>query len=103
MRQLLSPRVQALDSTGLPQEKRDQYLRDLRRLCRAFDLLPPSFLLPQESVKSEAAPFDSGGFSTVFKATFKDGVIAVKVLNVTARVEGEKPHKVSGLDPRTSK
>ena len=85
----------------LPQDKRKQYLRYLQKLCSAFDLLPSSFLLPQESVKLEAAPFDSGGYSTVFKATFNKRPIVVKVLNVAARAEQARLHRVSGLDSRT--
>ena len=88
---------------GLHQDKRKRYLQDLQKLCSAFDLLPSSFLLPQESVKLEATPFDSGGYSSVFKATFRGGAIAVKVLNVTARAEQERLHSVSDLDLKTPK
>ena len=90
-----------LDSTGLLQEKRKQYLRYLQKLCSAFDLLPSSFLLPQESVKLEPTPFDSGGYSSVFKATFNERAIVIKVLNVTARTERERLHRASGLGSRT--
>ena len=88
---------------GLPQEKRKQYLRYLQKLCSAFDLLPSSFLLPRESVELEAAPFDSGGYSSVFKATFNKRVIVVKVLNVAARAERARLHRVSSLDSRAPK
>ena len=37
----------------------------------------------------------------MFKATFGWRAIVVKVLNVAARAEREKLHRVSGLDQRT--
>ena len=102
--QFLSPQVQTLDNAGLPQEKRKQYLRYLQKLCSAFNLLPSSFLLPKQSVKlAAAAPFDSGGFSTVFKATFNERPIVVKVINVTTQADRAKLHRVNDLDSRTPK
>ena len=50
-----------------------------------FGLPPSSFLLLQESVEQESTPFDSGGYSSVFKATFKEHTIVIKVLNVAAQ------------------
>ena len=78
-------------------------MRYLRGLCNTFELLPSSFVLPQESVELEAAPFDSGGYSSVFKATFMERAIVVKVLNVTVRTHRERLHRVSGLDLKTPK
>ena len=72
-------------------------MRRLRKLCSTFDLIPSSFVLPQESVELEAVPFDSGGYSSVFKATFMKRAIVVKVLNVTAQTHRERLHRVSGL------
>ena len=80
-----------------------QYLRYLQKLCGAFDLLPSSFLLPQESINLEAAPFDSGGYSSVFKATFKERTIVIKVLNVAAQAERARLHRVNNIYPRTLK
>lgn len=51
----------------------------------------------------EAIPFDSGGYSSVFKATFKERAVVVKTLNVAAQAEREKLHRVSGPDLRTPK
>ena len=78
-------------------------MRYLQKLCSTFDLLPSSFVLPQDSVKLEATPFDSGGYSSVFRATFKGRVIVIKVLNVTAQVERKRLHSVSALDLKTPK
>ena len=78
-------------------------MRYLQKLCGTFDLLPSSFLLPRESVKVEAAPFDSGGYSSVFKATFKGRAIVIKVLNVAAQAERERLHRVSGPDLESPK
>ena len=39
----------------------------------------------------------------MFKATFEERAIVIKVLNVAAQAEREKLHRVSGLDPRTQK
>ena len=73
----------------------------MQKLCSAFNLLPSSFLLPQESVKQESDPFDEGTFSNVFRATFNERPIVIKALKVSARTERTKLHRVSGLDPRT--
>ena len=72
----------------------------MQKLCSVFDHLPPSFLLPHESVKFEATPFGFGSYSSVFKATFKERAIVVKFLNVTAGAEQERLHGVSGPDLR---
>ena len=69
-------------------------IRHLQKLCGTFDLLPSSFLLPQESINQESAPFGSGGYSSVFKATFKERAIVIKVLNVGAQAERERLHRV---------
>ena len=68
-------------------------MRDLRKLCGAFGILPSSFALPPELVEHEPAPFAWGGFSDVYKATFKERDVAVKILRVdTGNIE--HMHKV---------
>ena len=39
----------------------------------------------------------------MFRATFKERAIAVKVLNIATRAERERLHRVGGLDLKTPK
>ena len=60
-------------------------------------------MLPPTSVEYEAAPFASGGFSDVYKATFNGSPIAMKVLKVTPETDQEKLYRVSRLYPKALK
>ena len=60
-------------------------------------------MIPPEFIKRDPAPFASGGYSTVYKATFHDRPVVTKILNVTSKTEQEKLHKVGDIDPQTSK
>jgi len=60
-------------------------------------------MLPPEFIKRDPAPFASGGYSTVYKATFHDRPVVIKILNVTSKTEQEKLHRVGNFYPQTSK
>ena len=54
-------------------------------------------MLPPASVKRDAASFASGGYSEVYRATFNDRPVVVKILNVTAQTDQVKLHRVISL------
>jgi len=58
---------------------------------------------PTALVKRDAAPFASGGNSTVYRATLNNRPVVIKVLNVVPRTDQEKLHRVSSFGPKTSK
>jgi hypothetical protein len=89
------PRIQALDNGGLHGQKRKQYQKSLRKLCGNFCILPSSFALAPKSIKCEAKPFASGGFSRVYKGTFEGRPVAIKTLKVDSAADREKLSKVS--------
>jgi len=60
-------------------------------------------MLPPASVEQATAPFASGNYSEVFKATLNGRSVVIKVLNVTSQSEREKLHRVSNFGPETSK
>jgi len=72
-------------------------------LCGAFGVLPSSFMLPPASVERDAASFASGGYSEVYRATFNDRPVVVKILNVTAQTDQVKLHRVISFDPKSPK
>ena len=74
----------------------------LRKLCGTFGVLPSSFTLPPALVERDPAPFASGGYSNVYKATFRNRPIVIKVLNVITQLEREKLHKVSSFYQKAS-
>lgn len=92
----LLPDVQILDNMDLPQRKQRQYLRQLRRLCGFFGLLPSSFALPSTAVERENSPFAEGGYSKVYRGTFQSRPVVVKVLTITSQTDRDKLHKVNG-------
>ena len=51
-------------------------------------------MLAPETVKRVAAPFATGGFSDVYKATFEGRPVAVKVLKVPTLMDPKKVHRV---------
>jgi len=69
-----------------------QRMESLRKLCDIFCILPSSFALPPRSIKREASPFASGGFSDVYKAMLKGRPVAIKTLKVTTGVDHKKVH-----------
>ena len=91
---VLRPHIQALDNRRLPQEKKNRYLRYLRRLCGTFGILPSSFVLAPETIERVAAPFASGGYSDVCKATFEGRHVAVKVLRIPTLTDPKKVYRV---------
>ena len=72
----------------------------LRKLCNTFCILPSSFTVSQEFVKRDPAPFASGGYSNVYKATFRGRLVVIKVLNVATQSEREQLHGASNFDPK---
>ena len=66
----------------------------LRRLCGAFGIFPQSFILEQAFDERETAPFATGGFSDIYKATIDGRPVAIKTLRVTT-TECKKAHKVN--------
>ena len=94
--------MQTLANRRLPQQKKTQYLRYLRRLCGTFGILPSSFVLAPKTVKRVAEPFANGGFSNVYKATFEGRPVAVKVLKIPASMDPKKVHRVR-FTPKVSK
>ena len=73
----------------------------LRKLCCMFDILPSSFMLTPKSDKRGAAPFATGGFSDVYKASLGRRNVAVKVLKVDTQAI-KSIHRVSGPLPPSS-
>ena len=94
--------IQILDNADFHQRKR-RFLRRLQKLCSDFNILPTSFMLPPASVEQDTAPFASGNYSEVFKATLNGRSVVIKVLNVTSQSEREKLHRVNNFGPQTSK
>jgi len=56
----------------------------LQKLCGVSGVLPQSFALTEELEGIEKYPFGGGGFSDVYKATYKGQTVAVKVLRIDA-------------------
>ena len=69
----------------------------MRKLCGTFAVLPSSFTLTPTFDEREATPFDSGGSSYVYKATFEGRPVAIKTLRVSGTADPRKVHKVSNL------
>ena len=63
-------------------------------MCSSFGVLPSSFVLPPESVQ-RGDPFASGGYSTVYKGTFRDLPVVIKVLKVATETDQKKLRRVS--------
>ena len=59
-------------------------------------------MLPSTLDKREAVPFDSGGSSDVYKATFQGRPVVVKTLKVTNAADPKKVHMVSSLCSKTA-
>ena len=92
-----------LEDSDLNEQKRKEYLGYLQKSCGAFGVLPSSFTLPLAFIKRDAAPFVAGSYSTVYKATFHDRPVVIKVLKVGTRTEQEDLRRVNSFDPKTSK
>jgi len=92
-----------LDNTDLHKQERGQYLRYLRKLCSSFGILPSSFMLPPASIEHDTRPFAFGDCSIVYKVTFVNRPVVVKVLNVFAQTDRERLHRVGSLGSKTSK
>lgn len=56
-------------------------------------------MLVPRAVKCAATPFATGGYSDVYKATFKGRPVAIKKLKVTTVGDPKKVHRVSFLSP----
>ena len=74
----------------------------LRKLCCAFYILPSSFVVTPKFGKRGAAPFATGGFSDVYKASLGRRHVAVKVLKVNTQTV-KKAHRVSASLPPPQK
>jgi hypothetical protein len=96
-------RHQTLDSGDLDKRNRRQHLKDLRKLCCTFAILPSSFILRPAFDERGANPFATGGFSDVYEATLNGRRVAIKTLRVTTTTDPEKLHKVSSPVPKPFK
>ncbi|KAF9648296.1 kinase-like protein [Thelephora ganbajun] len=83
-----------LDNGDLAKRTRKQYLKHLRKLCFIFAILPSSFTLASALDTREAAPFDSGGFSDVYKATFGGRPMVIKTLRFTSAADPKRVHRL---------
>ena len=72
-------------------------MKDLWKLCGASGVLPASFMLTDEFDDIEARPFTSGGFTDLYKATYKGQAVVAKVLKIKPMDDPESVRKVSGL------
>lgn len=86
--------IQFLACGDIPQRKRKQYLRYLRKLCSNFSILPRSFLVELAFDGSRTLPSAFGGFSNVYQTSFQGRCVAVKTLRVTNPGNLERVHKV---------
>ena len=59
-------------------------------------------MLPRTSIEREAAPFASGGFSDVYKATFNGSLVVMKILKASDQTDQEKLYRVSRFCPKAS-
>ena len=75
------PQFQALDRIGVSKYTR-KYLKCLQKLCGLSGVLPQSFALAAELEGVEKEPFSGGGFSDVYKATYKGQAVVVKALRI---------------------
>ena len=73
------------------------YWKYLQRLCGASGVLPASFTLTEGFDHIDQRPFTCGGFSDVYRATYKGQQMAVKTLKTTSMDNIEDVHKVSHL------
>ena len=83
--------------------KRKQHLKDLRKLCCMFGILPSSFMLTPTFDEHGATPFATGGFSEVYGATLERRCVAVKALKIANTETVEYVRKVGGPLPPPSK
>ena len=75
--------IQLLDKKELSNKKRKQHLRNLRKLCSAFEILPSSFTLVPTFDEHQTKSFAMGGFSDVYEATLEGRRVAVKTIRIT--------------------
>jgi hypothetical protein len=80
-----------------PNGKRKQHLKDLRKLCSMFGILPSSFVLTPTFDERETTPFAMGGFSEVYAATLGGRRVAVKALKIVNVEAIESVRKVGRL------
>lgn len=74
--------VQALGRPDPSGKASRKCLLELRSICSSRMVLPSSYILWSQDLKIEALPFAFGGFSDVFKGTFKGSQICVKRIRV---------------------
>ena len=58
-------------------------MKNLRKLCCAFEILPSSFPLVPTFDGHQTTPFAMGSFSDVYEATLEGRCVAVKTLRIT--------------------
>lgn len=78
---VFDPIPQALDRVGVSKSTR-KYLRCLQKLCGISGVLPQSFILTGELEEIDKEPFNGGGFSYVYKATYGGQMVVAKVLKI---------------------
>lgn len=73
-------------------------MKYLQRLCGASSVLPTSFMLTEGFDEIDERPFTSGGFTDMYKATYKGQLVVVKAFKTTSVDDLENMHKVSDPD-----
>ncbi|KAF9786281.1 kinase-like domain-containing protein [Thelephora terrestris] len=81
--------VQALDLRDLPPRLREKCLAVLCRICGRQGLLPTALQIPIRYNRSDA-PLYRGGFADVWKGTFQNRQVAVKVLRIYSTTDSAK-------------
>ena len=94
LRRILS---QTLNQIGISRSSGKSYLKCLQRLCGASGILPASFMLTDGFDHIDQRPFMFGGFTVVYKATYKGQLVVAKALKTTSMDDLENVHRVSRL------
>ena len=80
------PTPQILDRVGVCRGTA-KYLRCLQELYGVSGVLPQSFIITRELEEVEEQPFNGGGYSYVYKATYKGEKVVVKALKIDSYMD----------------
>jgi len=95
------PQPQALDRIGVSKNTK-KYLRCLQNLCGVSGVLPQSFALTEVPEGIDKYPSNTGGFSDIYRATYKGCQVAVKALRIDALGDPDLTRRVCFIHPRHS-